>query len=160
HTGRALHLARPRSRACKHLLPFIFHPDGHSRGAHDHRHRIGWHSCMAGPQRQVQARVLHASRTRRPVLALRGYCLGVSISSALSGASKLMIRTYIKVWAGLLILLALTVGAAYVHLGPFNTIAAVSIAVIKAAIIALYFMHLRRSPHLMWIFAGAGFFWL
>ena len=71
-----------------------------------------------------------------------------------------MIRTYITVWAGLLILLGLTVGAAYVPLGPFNTITAVSIAVTKAVIIALYFMHLRNSPRLMWVFAGAGFFWL
>jgi len=71
-----------------------------------------------------------------------------------------MIRTYITVWAGLLILLGLTVGAAYVPLGPFNTITAVSIAVTKAVIIALYFMHLRYSPRLIWVFAGAGFFWL
>ena len=71
-----------------------------------------------------------------------------------------MIRTYIVVWIGLLCLLALTVGAAYVPLGEFNTITAVSIAVIKAVIIALYFMHLRYSPRLTWVFAGAGFFWL
>ena len=71
-----------------------------------------------------------------------------------------MIRTYITVWAGLLILLGLTVGAAYIPLGPFNTITAVSIAVTKAVIIGLYFMHLRYSPRLMWVFAGAGFFWL
>jgi cytochrome c oxidase subunit 4 len=71
-----------------------------------------------------------------------------------------MIRTYIVVWIGLLGLLALTVGAAYVPLGEFNTITAVSIAVIKAVIIALYFMHLRYSPRLTWVFAGAGFFWL
>jgi cytochrome c oxidase subunit 4 len=71
-----------------------------------------------------------------------------------------MIRTYITVWASLLILLALTVGAAYIPLGPFNTITAISIAVTKAVIIALYFMHLRYSPRLNWIVAGAGFFWL
>ena len=71
-----------------------------------------------------------------------------------------MIRTYIKVWAALLGLLALTVGAAYIPLGPFNTITAFSIAVTKAVIIGLYFMHLRYSPRLMWVFAGAGFFWL
>ena len=71
-----------------------------------------------------------------------------------------MIRTYIKVWTALLALLALTVGAAYIHLGPFNTITAISIAVTKAVIIALYFMHLRYSPRLTWVFAGAGFFWL
>jgi cytochrome c oxidase subunit 4 len=71
-----------------------------------------------------------------------------------------MIRTYFVVWIGLLVLLALTVGAAYVPLGEFNTVTAVSIAVIKAVIIALYFMHLRYSPRLTWVFAGAGFFWL
>ena len=71
-----------------------------------------------------------------------------------------MIRTYITVWASLLILLALTVGAAYIPLGPFNTITAISIAVTKAVIIALYFMHLRYSPRLTWVFAGAGFFFI
>jgi cytochrome c oxidase subunit 4 len=71
-----------------------------------------------------------------------------------------MIRIYFKVWAALLALLALTVGAAFVPLGPFNTITAISIAVTKAVIIALYFMHLRYSPRLTWIVAGAGFFWL
>ena len=71
-----------------------------------------------------------------------------------------MIRTYIVVWIALLVLLALTVGAAYVPLGEFNTITAVSIAVIKAVIIGLYFMHLRYSPRLTWVVAGAGFFWL
>ena len=69
-------------------------------------------------------------------------------------------KTYLKVWAALLILLALTVGVAYIHLGPLNTFAALTIAVVKAVIIALYFMHLRFSPRVTWVFAGAGFFWL
>ena len=69
-------------------------------------------------------------------------------------------KTYFKVWSALLILLGLTVGVAYIQLGPLNTLAALTIAVVKAVIIALYFMHLRFSPRVTWVFAGAGFFWL
>jgi cytochrome c oxidase subunit IV len=69
-------------------------------------------------------------------------------------------KTYFRVWAALLLLLGLTVGVAYIHLGPFNTIAAMSIAVVKAVVIGVYFMHLRNSSRLTWVFAGAGFFWL
>ena len=69
-------------------------------------------------------------------------------------------KTYVRVWVSLLILLGVTVGAAYVHLGWFNIAAAVTVAVLKAVIIILYFMHVRHSPKVVWIFVGAGFFWL
>jgi cytochrome c oxidase subunit IV len=69
-------------------------------------------------------------------------------------------KTYVKVWATLLLLLAVTVGVAYIHLGPFNIFAALTIAIAKALVIAMYFMHLRYSPRLTWIVAGAGFLWL
>jgi cytochrome c oxidase subunit 4 len=35
-----------------------------------------------------------------------------------------------------------------------------TIAVVKALLVLLYFMHLRYGSHLNWIFAGASFFWL
>jgi cytochrome c oxidase subunit 4 len=69
-------------------------------------------------------------------------------------------KTYLLVWASLLILLAITVLVSYIHLGWLNAAAAVAIAVIKAVIIILYFMHVRYSPKLVWVFVGAGFFWL
>jgi cytochrome c oxidase subunit 4 len=69
-------------------------------------------------------------------------------------------KTYVMVWAALLMLLGLTVAVAYLHLGWANPVAAVGIAVIKATIIILYFMHVRYSPRLVWVFVGAGFFWL
>jgi len=69
-------------------------------------------------------------------------------------------KIYLIVWAALLTLLAVTVGVSYVHLGWFNPVAAVSIAAIKTVIIILYFMHVRYSPKLVWIFVAAGFFWL
>jgi cytochrome c oxidase subunit 4 len=69
-------------------------------------------------------------------------------------------KTYLLVWALLFILLALTVWAAHIHLGWLNPAVAVAIAVTKAAIIILFFMHVRYSSKVVWVFVGAGFFWL
>lgn len=69
-------------------------------------------------------------------------------------------RTYWITGAALLSFLALTIGAAYIDLGPFNTVVALLISVAKATLILLFFMHLRYSKGIVWLFAGAGFFWL
>jgi cytochrome c oxidase subunit 4 len=69
-------------------------------------------------------------------------------------------RTYFFNGAALLCLLGLTIAGAFVNLGPFNTVAAMAIALGKAILIALFFMHLRYSQPLMWVFAATGFFWL
>ena len=68
--------------------------------------------------------------------------------------------TYFIVWIALLVLLAATVALSYVHLGELNVIATLAIAAIKAIMIILYFMHVRYGPRLVWVFVGAGFFWL
>jgi cytochrome c oxidase subunit 4 len=71
------------------------------------------------------------------------------------------LRTYVLVWAGLLILTVTTTGIAFIDLGgQWNTLTAVVIAVVKTVLVVLYFMHLRYSSRLIWVFAGAGFFWL
>ena len=69
-------------------------------------------------------------------------------------------KTYYGVFAALMLLLGATVTIAYIHLGELNIIAALTIAFIKATLIILYFMHVRYSSRLLWIFVGAGFFWL
>jgi cytochrome c oxidase subunit 4 len=69
-------------------------------------------------------------------------------------------KTYYAVFASLMVLLAATISIAYFHLGKLNVIAALTIAFIKAVLIILYFMHVRYSSRLLWIFVGAGFFWL
>lgn len=69
-------------------------------------------------------------------------------------------RILVISWLGLLTLLALTTGAAYLPLGATNTVVALFIATIKAALIAAIFMELRESQRLTLTFAGAGFFWL
>jgi cytochrome c oxidase subunit 4 len=69
-------------------------------------------------------------------------------------------RIIVIVWLALLALLALTTFAAYLPLGLFNTVVAMTIATIKAALVAIIFMELREGEPLTITFAGAGFFWL
>jgi len=68
--------------------------------------------------------------------------------------------TYYAVYAALMVLLAATVGFAYLDLGRLNFLITMLIAAAKAVLIALIFMHVRYSERLVWLFAGAGFFWL
>ena len=69
-------------------------------------------------------------------------------------------RAYLVNGLALLAFLALTIIAAHIDLGPFNIIAALSISAAKAILIILFFMHLRYSKPIVWVFAFAGFFWL
>jgi cytochrome c oxidase subunit 4 len=41
-----------------------------------------------------------------------------------------------------------------------NTVVALTIAVIKATLVVLYFMHVRYSSRLTWVIVVAGIFWL
>jgi cytochrome c oxidase subunit 4 len=52
-------------------------------------------------------------------------------------------RLYVAVWAALVTLTAFTVGAASLDLKHLSTLTAVAIAVVKASLVLLYFMHLR-----------------
>jgi cytochrome c oxidase subunit IV len=69
-------------------------------------------------------------------------------------------KIYIIIFIALLLLTYATVKVATMDLGPLNTLVALSIAVFKAMLVLLYFMHLRYSSRLTWLFIGAGFFWL
>lgn len=62
-------------------------------------------------------------------------------------------------FGALMILTFITVAATWVDLGPFNIWLALLIAVIKASLVALYFMHLRwDSPFNAIILISALFF--
>ena len=69
-------------------------------------------------------------------------------------------RIYILIFVTLICLTLLTVDVAFYNLGFLNIYIALTIATCKALIVVLYFMHVRYSPRLTWIFAGAGVFWL
>ncbi len=66
---------------------------------------------------------------------------------------------YFKIFGLLMVLLVLTVVAAEFPLGEMNLIAALGIAVIKAGLILLFFMHFRDSDTLTWLIGGATFCW-
>jgi len=67
---------------------------------------------------------------------------------------------YFGVFAALLGLTALTVFAAFQHLGIWNTPVALGIAFFKALFVALIFMHLRYSPRLTVLVVVSSLAWL
>lgn len=70
-------------------------------------------------------------------------------------------RTNFTVFAALMVLLVATIGAAYIPLpSAANLAIAMAIATTKAALIVLYFMHVRYSNRLTWVFSAAALLWL
>jgi len=69
-------------------------------------------------------------------------------------------RIYILVFVTLLLLTLVTVDVAFYDAGWLNIYIALTIATCKALLVILFFMHVRYSPRLTWVFVGAGFFWL
>ena len=70
------------------------------------------------------------------------------------------IKTFVAVWATLLVLTAVTVFVATLNLGPFNAIVALSIATVKALLVLLFFMELRYSTALTKVAVVAAVFFL
>lgn len=71
------------------------------------------------------------------------------------------VRAYVMVFIALLALTATTTAVAFIDLGaPWNTAAALAIAITKALLVIVFFMHVLYSRPLTWVFVGAGFFWL
>jgi cytochrome c oxidase subunit IV len=70
------------------------------------------------------------------------------------------LTSYFIVFGALLVLTAVTTGAAFVNLGPFNSAVAMAIAITKALLVALYFMHLRHANRLTVIFFAASVLWV
>ena len=68
--------------------------------------------------------------------------------------------TYYTIFALLMLGTAITVAAAYLDLGPLNTVVALAIACTKATLVVLFFMHLRWGTRLTMLVAVSGFFWL
>lgn len=76
-----------------------------------------------------------------------------------TGSHVAPLRLYFAIFFVLLILTGLTVWAATVEMGALNTPVAMAIAMTKALLVALYFMHLRYSPRLTALAVAAGVLW-
>jgi cytochrome c oxidase subunit IV len=72
----------------------------------------------------------------------------------------LPLSIYWGVFFALVIGTALTVWTATIDLGRMNVIVALVIASVKAILVILFFMHVKYSSRMVWLFAGAGFFWV
>jgi len=70
------------------------------------------------------------------------------------------LKLYFTVFGILMVGTALTVAVAFFDLGAMNNVVMLTIAIVKATFVVLYFMHVRRSSRLTWVVAGSGFFWL
>jgi cytochrome c oxidase subunit 4 len=70
-------------------------------------------------------------------------------------------RDYLIVWAILMVLLIATVAASYLPTTePWSFLIALVIAVIKAVLVILFFMHVKDASRVTWVFCAAGFLWL
>jgi len=70
------------------------------------------------------------------------------------------LSVYARIFAALLVLTGVTVFVAYHDLGPFNDVVALTIAVTKMTLVALFFMHAKYSTRLTKIVIVSGFAWL
>jgi cytochrome c oxidase subunit 4 len=70
------------------------------------------------------------------------------------------VKTYVFVLIALLCATVATTLVAYVDLGPFSVVAALTIACVKMLLVALFFMHIRHSSKLTKLVVLGGLLWL
>ncbi len=68
--------------------------------------------------------------------------------------------TYYTIYLCLLVLTYSTVQVAYFDLGPFNIVAALGIAFLKASLVVMIFMHGKWAPKLQKLVMMGALFWL
>ena len=69
-------------------------------------------------------------------------------------------RIYLVIFASLMVLTVVTVAASRYDFGPANTVVAMAIAVLKATLVVLFFMHVKYSSRLVQLLVAAAFLWL
>lgn len=58
------------------------------------------------------------------------------------------VKLYVMIFLALMVGTALTVMAAFVNMGALNNVVAMGIAIVKATLVVLFFMHVRYSSRL------------
>src|SRR5207249_3096018 len=110
--------------------------------------------------------LLHAGGSGGPVLAHCRHDLDLSVPAVLLNHMSSHTEAthahggpavYTRNLVALLILTSITVGAAFIDFGQGNVVIALTIATIKAILVALFFMHLRWEKSVNAIICLAGF---
>ncbi len=70
------------------------------------------------------------------------------------------VKVYVAVWGALMVLTVITVVASRINLGPVNTPLALLIATTKAALVALFFMHLLYDDRYNIVIFGSSILFL
>ena len=70
------------------------------------------------------------------------------------------VSLYVTIFASLMVLTAVTVGAAFVNLGQFNFLVAMLVAGFKASLVVWYFMHMKYQRHLTKLALAVGMLFL
>jgi cytochrome c oxidase subunit IV len=71
------------------------------------------------------------------------------------------VKVYLSIFLALMVGTAVTVFAAFQNFpGSLNVIVAMTIAVAKATLVVLYFMHVRYSARLIWVIVASALFWM
>src|SRR5262245_66516067 len=70
------------------------------------------------------------------------------------------VRLYLTIFGALMVLTVVTIAVAFVNLGAFNFPLALGIAICKATLVILFFMHVKESSRLTKLIIGTGFFFL
>lgn len=69
-------------------------------------------------------------------------------------------KSYYKIFGALMVLTILTIVVAFFDFDALNDVVAMTIAVTKATLVILFFMHVYWSTRLTKTIVVAGFFWL
>jgi cytochrome c oxidase subunit IV len=69
-------------------------------------------------------------------------------------------RVYFTIFFLLLFFTGVTVWVAKINLEEYNVVVALAVAVTKALLVALWFMHIKYSKRLTQIVVASGLFWL
>lgn len=69
-------------------------------------------------------------------------------------------KSYVVIFAILIALLGLNFALSQRDLGCWGPVVTVGISCVQAFLLGAYFMHLRESPKLNWVFALSGVFFL
>jgi cytochrome c oxidase subunit 4 len=66
------------------------------------------------------------------------------------------VKVYLGIFLALCVLTVVTVAVTGYDFGPFNLIVALGVAIAKASLVVLYFMHARYSPRLTGVVIASG----
>jgi cytochrome c oxidase subunit 4 len=70
------------------------------------------------------------------------------------------VRLYVQIFVALMVFTAITVAVAFLDLGPLNNVVMLAVAVLKATLVVLFFMHVKYSTRLIPLVVVGGVFFL